>query len=840
MPNATDNKGKKASLKEKLDFSKIFYVIKSFFHPLKGLAVKKAKIVPKPKESLGDLELLEAEREGTNHQASSEELKAADKRLSKKTLGIIIGIVVIIIIISILIALIINKKESQSQAKALDNLAARQAQIAAQTEIKETALPDIPMLSSINAPIVDDNNLQDLIKKADILYKSGNKDDALDIYKQIASFSKAIANYNLGVVEAKSKDYLASLRYYDLAINSGEDIPLSANNAMADAYYLKDEAKFKHYLNISNTYLNQISTLVPYPYIYALNQYYNGNYFEALSPLSHPSSAFSNGEKRLASKMYAVFNDNLNAYKNLKEVATPEDELALGQLAAREGNLKEALAHIENYLISYPNDINAQMSAELISLRMGAYANAAKFMGSYSSIAKNVPNPYPIKVVISPNIFDVNLAQRELWRSTFENSKLFIAKILFYYAPYRVFDVDRALRVIVEGVLDTQINQNRLEESNSILVKGATISEINQDIALALKRINNNDTRGALKLLERSLKSNIDHAVLHYDIGVLYAQMGEFDKAYYHFLRAYHLDNNDILAGNLALLSGVITKHDNIQLNASISESIRNSKLDSKKLSLYKSMQNWINDPRVRPYIAPKNASLFEYAYSLVSATSQQNKQVMLEATTGLKDLQPNDLVANYLYGIASNFGQNAKNMSLNLQYLFKGNLKLDLNPVFYGPTLAREIYIKIGFITGNLKLQKKILQDKLSTQDLNPNGIMQALAYLDIYDNNFEESYSLYNTLINDRKEDDSNTRFFGALAAIGAGHNNIATLLLQLAKMDSSSNFESKYALGLLYQEQGNYNAAAQHFNSISNTDLNSEYFSFKIDDSKIKIPQ
>ncbi|PAF50101.1 hypothetical protein BKH43_05685 [Helicobacter sp. 13S00401-1] len=839
MPNATEQKESKASLKDKLKLAKVFYVIRSFFTPLKSFMPKKQKAQSKPKESLGDLEMLEAERQSDN-QAPSQDLKEESKRLSKKTLGIVAGIVVVIIIISILIALIIKDKETKSETKQTQKQILKQAEIMSAQEVKETALPDIPMLSSINAPIVDDANLQDLIKKADILYKSGNKNDALDIYKQIASFSKAIANYNLGVVEAKSKDYLASLRYYDLAIKSGEDIPLSANNAMADAYYLNDPVKFKHYLSISNAYLNQISTLVPYPYIYALNQYYNGNYFEALSPLSHPSAAFSNGEKRLASKMYAIFNDNLNAYKNLKAVASTKDELALGQLAAREGNLPLALTHIDNYLISYPDDIKAQMSAELISLRMGAYANAARFMGSYASMAKDIPNPYPIKVVISPNIFDVNLAQRELWRSTFENSKLFISKILFYYAPYRVFDIDRALRVIVDGVLDTQINQSRLEESNSILVKGATISEINQDIAQALKRINNNDTRGALKLLEQSLKANIDHAVLHYDIGVLYAQMGEFDKAYYHFLRAYHLDNNDILAGNLALLSGVITKHDNTQLNASVAQSIKNSKLDSKKLRLYESMREWINDPRADPYIAPKNASPFAYAYSLVSATGTRDKKVMLEATEGLKSLQPNDLVANYLYGIAANFGENAKNLSLNLQYLFKGNLNLDLNPVFYGPTLAREIYIKIGFITGNLKLEKKILQDKLSTQNLNPNGIMQALAYLDIYDNNFEESYSLYNTLINERKEDDSNTRFFGALAAIGAGHNNIASLLLQLAKMDSSSNFESKYALGLLYQEQGNYNAAAQHFNSISNTNLNSEYFSFKIDDSKIKIPQ
>ena len=76
--------------------------------------------------------------------------------------------------------------------------------------------------------------------------------------------------------------------------------------------------------------------------------------------------------------------------------------------------------------------------------------------------------------------------------------------------------------------------------------------------------------------------------------------------------------------------------------------------------------------------------------------------------------------------------------------------------------------------------------------------------------------------------------------MAAIGAGHKNAASLLLQLSKMDSSVNYESRYALGVLYQEAENYNAAAQHYNSIANHGFKSEFIDFTIDDSKVNTPK
>jgi Flp pilus assembly protein TadD, contains TPR repeats len=107
----------------------------------------------------------------------------------------------------------------------------------------------------------------------------------------------------------------------------------------------------------------------------------------------------------------------------------------------------------------------------------------------------------------------------------------------------------------------------------------------------------------------------------------------------------------------------------------------------------------------------------------------------------------------------------------------------------------------------------------------------MQTLAYMEIYTNNFEEAFALYNKLIDDYHKKDTHTIFLASVAAIGAGHSENAIALLELSKLTDPSNVESKYALGLLYQEVGNFEAANAQYRSIGNIGFISDYFSFAI---------
>lgn len=704
-------------------------------------------------------------------------------------------------------------------------------------------LPSIPEVTT-KPPVVDNKNLENLIQKADMLYKTGDKQEALMLFNQIATYAKAIANYNLGVINAKSKDYQKSIEYYDKAISAGEDVALSAINAAVSAFRLGDMNKYQYYINIANTYANQISNLPPYAYSYALNQYYQGQYFEALSPLNHDTNThFDKDSKRLAAKIYTLFNDNVQAYDNLKAVAEKQDELALGQLLARQGSLNAARAHVHNYLIQYPDDWHAKMTMQLINLKLGDFIEAARIIDEFGGekTEKNIVNPYPIQARVSPSVFNVQIAQEEFWNRTFEHSNLLTSKILFYYAPYRVFNVNEALSIISDGVLDSKINLGNLEESHAILVRGATISNINTSIAQSLRKINENDLRGALAMIKHDVDENPNHAVLHYNAGLIYAQVGDFANAYKHFLRAYHLDMTDVQAGAFAMVTGKLVYKDISTLNVNLGQSIADSKMPSEQLSLFSRIKEWVNNPNnMGVYIPDANDKrAIALAFQSISAIHMRDTKNIVAGFERLKYYQSNDIVSNILLDLARNYGTNVKNSSLNMQYLFRED-NMNLDNVFYGPNLARELYIYVGFITGNLEKEKKLLNHKLSTQTKNPNGLLQALGLLNIYQQNFEESYAIYDRLINGLKEDDSYTRYLGAVAAIGAGHKNAASLLLQLSKMDSSVNYESRFALGVLYQEAENYNAAAQHYNSIANHGFKSEFIDFTINDLKVNTPK
>lgn len=704
-------------------------------------------------------------------------------------------------------------------------------------------LPIIPDVTT-KPPIVDNKNLEGMIQKADMLYKTGDKQEALMLFNQIATYAKSIANYNLGVINAKSKDYQRSIEYYDKAIAAGEDVALSAINAAVSAFKLGDMTKYQYYINIANTYSNQMSNLPPYAYSYALNQYYQGQYFEALSPLNHNTSElFDKDSKRLAAKLYTLFNDNVQAYNNLKAVAEKQDELALGQLLARQGSLNAARAHVNSYLVQYPNDWHAKMTMQLISLKLGDFIEAARIIDEFGSAKKeyNIANPYPIKVRVSPSVFNVQIAQEEFWNRTFEHSKLLTSKILFYYAPYRVFNVNEALNIISDGVLDSKINLGNLEESRAILIRGATISNINTNIAQSLRKINENDLRGALAMIKHDVEENPNHAVLHYNAGLIYAQVGDFANAYKHFLRAYHLDMTDIQAGIFAMIAGNLVYKDISTLNVNVGQSIADSKLPKSQLAFFSRLKEWVNNPSGTGVYVPEanEQKALPLAFQSISAIHMDDIKNIVAGFERLKYYRTNDIVSNILLDLARNYDTNVKNSSLNMQYLFRED-NMNLDNVFYGPNLARELYIYVGFITGNLEREKQLLNYKLSTQTKNPNGLLQALGLLNIYQQNFEESYAIYDRLINGLKEDDSYTRYLGAVAAIGAGHKNAASLLLQLSKMDSSVNYESRFALGLLYQEAENYNAAAQHYNSIANHGFRSEFIDFTVDDAKVNTPK
>lgn len=146
-------------------------------------------------------------------------------------------------------------------------------------------------------------------------------------------------------------------------------------------------------------------------------------------------------------------------------------------------------------------------------------------------------------------------------------------------------------------------------------------------------------------------------------------------------------------------------------------------------------------------------------------------------------------------------------------------------------------MYIEIAYIIGTLHYVEQDLDNRLITEQKDVRGIIQALALSYIYLQEFEKSFTLYNSLIDDFKEQDTQTLFLTAVAAIGAGHTENAATLLQLSKLEAPTNFETRIANGLLYLQENNYNAAASQFTTLVNSGAVSEFFDFKIDVEKLQ---
>jgi hypothetical protein len=132
---------------------------------------------------------------------------------------------------------------------------------------------------------------------------------------------------------------------------------------------------------------------------------------------------------------------------------------------------------------------------------------------------------------------------------------------------------------------------------------------------------------------------------------------------------------------------------------------------------------------------------------------------------------------------------------------------------------------------TGRLFFLREQLKNVLATTPLYVHDITGALAMASFYDKAFEESYMLYNQLIDNLKIQDTSTLFLGATASIAAEHPENAIALLELSKMKDPYFLESRYALGLLYLQVKNNEGAAIQFGRIGDGGFNSEYFTFDI---------
>jgi len=680
---------------------------------------------------------------------------------------------------------------------------------------------------------IDANRLENMIKKANVLYGSGNKQEALNIYSAISTYSESISNFNLGVAQMTEGSFKEAIESFQKAIDSGEDRCISAINAAVSSLRIEREDLFRYYIELAQAYLPENSNLKIYPYLHSVIAYYKGNYLEMIAPLAHDTTDFYKPTKsHILAKGYLTYGDIYAAIDALENNKLPKDDLPLALMYARVGEYDLALNHLATHIESGNESEKALVAMSMISLKKGQMGDGASSLElALKKYDDNATEAYPIKVKVSDTIFDVTLAQSEYEKDFNINQKNGM-KIIMYFMPYRVFDINEAFGFIQKGGVSIFIND--IEEAKDVLLKGSTISRVNLNIAQAIKDALNHRIRDANTVLKNIVKNYPNHSILHYNLALSYAQMGDFNNAYIHFSRSYHLNSRDITSGILAMMCAQATDRDFSRFQDSIMEELDKFEGEPEELQFMLSLMNFFTKNYLSSLewaLKDKQDKHINHALSAVLTYLAGDRNNFKKIMDDFIKVKKGDVVVEVMKLFADYGELDIKDFALKSQEFFKRS-DINKDSLYYGPSIARELYVKLGYIVGSLNYVKKDLNDKLLTEKSDPRGIMQSLAFTHIYLKNFEEAFTMYNSLIDDFKEKDTNTLFYAALSAIGSDHHENAIALLELSKLSDSSNFESRYALGLLYQEAKNFKGAAIQYSTIGNRGFVSEYFDFDVD--------
>lgn len=222
----------------------------------------------------------------------SEAIVVDDEQAKKKKILLFGGIAILLLLIIVISLLLVLKSSQKKQDTSMDYLG--------------------ESLKNQKAEIVEPSKLENMIVKANYLYSSGSKQEALSLYEQIAQYSEAVSLYNLGVAQLKDKQYKQAQLTFEKAIKNNDKRCVSAINAAVCSIYLKENENFRYYIDLAHAHLpNEIDSPL-YPYYYALINYYNKNYLEALSALQNTKEkmAYPLVENNLKAKLNALFGNN--------------------------------------------------------------------------------------------------------------------------------------------------------------------------------------------------------------------------------------------------------------------------------------------------------------------------------------------------------------------------------------------------------------------------------------------------------------------------------------------------------------------------------------------------
>ncbi len=684
--------------------------------------------------------------------------------------------------------------------------------------------------------VIEPSELEKMIDKANYLYANGNQTEALKLYEKIALYSEAVSQYNLGVVRLKEGEYEEALENFKRSIASDENRCVSAINAAVCSLHLKREKDFNYYIDLAAAYLPRETNSPLFSYYYSLIHYYKGNYLEALSALKNPQTQeYLGTQNRLRAKIGAMYGSYSDAITALENPLQEEDSFTLGLLYANMGDLASAKKYLGDAILQSSRPVEEKLALAFVLMKSGEHENASRLIKETTeAYPDQVYAPYPIRVFLKPSLFDPDAAQND-YRSTKSAAPLKTYQSIFYFAPYKIFNAEQTISYIRKGTANISIDD--VTGAKEYLQKSTNISNIDHGIALAIQKALNFRLRDANRQLANLLANNPKHSNLHYNLGLTYAQLGDYPKAYEHFLRSYHLDANNYLSGIFALMSSKMSGSGNAKLASIIKENL-SKEPETEEFELYRTLIDITNNnfPSAAKWLDKnyKERPLYLALNVLIGLETRQLEEAR-KGSEKLVRLQPRDLLPHLMYIDAHFKEQKPKAFAASaINYLKKQPFTYD--DLYFGPQIIRERLIKMSVMTGQLASTIERLKNKLQTTGDNTADISSALAQAYLYNRNFEEAYTLYNQVIDTHKIKDEQTLFLGSCASIGAEHYQNAIALLELSKLKNSDFKETRYALALLYMQIQNNPASATLLARLGNEGFISRYFDFAVDTEKL----
>lgn len=693
------------------------------------------------------------------------------------------------------------------------------------------------------------SQVEELVQKANILYQEGNKNEALKLYGRIATYNASLSYYNLGVARVKKGLHQEAVDAFDKAIQNREHITPSAINAAVCSLKLNKPDEMSAYLDLAYKHLPESLESPLYSYYYSLIAFYRGSYFETFSSLKHRTSEFFEDEKNMMeSRVNLLFENYGGSAEALKKALSLKDVGNLGLIYANMGkldlakdNLEKAIENANRSGIEKEELMKIKYSHALVNLKLGNVKDSGlNIMALNDMYEKKLDNAYGLELSLKETLFDVQKAQ-----TYFEKDKQFVKytnyQVLFYFAPYKVFNAKKSINYIKKGSVNIAIGDSGV--ASNYLEKGAKSSDVNKDIILAVKEALSKRLRVANKILREIEKDNPKHAVLHYDLGLTYAQLGDMSSAHKHFKRSFHLNSRDYMSGIFAILSGDLLGVNLNKLEDVFRENL-SFELENEEKELYQAllylkadnfiaMQKWADNLKQNSKEDLFNLGL-SYLITTLLDSKEKNRVENKKISKKILGKLPNDIFAHLLF-MYSNFKDlDIKLFSKSVIRHFQTN-PLPLYDFYYGARVTQEMFIKFHLLTGHLEELQTKLEHYYKVELKNPEGIIQSLALTKLYNKDYESSYRLYNKLIDDYNVKDSRTLFLAGVSALASKHYANAVALFELAKLKNKMNLETRYALGLLYLESKHFGAGGIQFKRFKENYFFSDFFDFNV-----KIPK